>query len=317
MLACTHTEGKLTDFATDEFQTEEIRKSISIVFLELLISRQMESERMIFNVARLISSLSRWLTFSARQRSGTGIARVLSCVLKMNWISHRHLSLNISKTELITLLPHHQIAPPESLASTVASCHSSQRPSVLLTLPSLTSHLSRLQNLLGVTSKPLDINVIHISSPPTAMASPLVRSSFFLAWNPISLNQSPCFPSYSSPVFLSYWHKNVLPKLQVRECYFLAWLSPVVSPPSLSMAYKVPSVLALVCLFSLHLSQLFLRHCSRAIVNCSPFPDAPGSCIPQYLCTCYFLCMAWSFPSPPPLVHPTSASLFLYTQLSF
>lgn len=122
----------------------------------------------------------------------------------MNWISHRHLSLNISKTELITLLPHHQIAPPESLASTVASCHSSQRPSVLLTLPSLTSHLSRLQNLLGVTSKPLDINVIHISSPPTAMASPLVRSSFFLAWNPISLNQSPCFPSYSSPVFLSY-----------------------------------------------------------------------------------------------------------------
>lgn len=30
-----HTQDKLTDFATDEFQTEEIRKSISIVFLEL------------------------------------------------------------------------------------------------------------------------------------------------------------------------------------------------------------------------------------------------------------------------------------------
>lgn len=130
ILACTHTEDKLTDFATDEFQTEEIRKSIAIVFLELLISRQMESERMIFNVARLISSLSRWLTFSARQRSGIGIARVLSCVLKMNWISHRHLNLNISKTELITLLPHHQNrSPPVSLTSTVASCHSSQRPS--------------------------------------------------------------------------------------------------------------------------------------------------------------------------------------------
>ncbi|XP_076971648.1 suppressor of tumorigenicity 7 protein isoform X2 [Tamandua tetradactyla] len=47
----------------------------------------------------------------AKASSGTGIARVFSCVLKMNWKSHRHLNLNISKTELITLL----LPPPQPL----------------------------------------------------------------------------------------------------------------------------------------------------------------------------------------------------------
>ncbi|XP_057406013.1 suppressor of tumorigenicity 7 protein isoform X1 [Balaenoptera acutorostrata] len=46
----------------------------------------------------------------AKASSGTGIARVFSCVLKMNWKSHRHLNLIIFKTELITLLP-----PPPKL----------------------------------------------------------------------------------------------------------------------------------------------------------------------------------------------------------
>lgn len=70
---------------------------------------------MISNLAGLISSLSRWLTFSGLQSSGTGIARVFSCMLKMNWKFHRHLNLNISKTELITLLPPPAKPPPASV----------------------------------------------------------------------------------------------------------------------------------------------------------------------------------------------------------
>lgn len=75
------------------------------------------------------------------------------------------------------------------------------------------------------------VNVIHLFFPSFFSHGCLLVWIFVISCLDTckSLNWSPCFQSYPLPVFLSYWQKNDLSKLQVWACHFPAWISPVVS----------------------------------------------------------------------------------------